>query len=131
MDNSVAPCGMSLNQPEGFKAVTGQVPAALSPQCLRMGQDGSQCLQQGWAWGLGTLPESRRLGGKVIGMQRVRPAEHGSVFLGFAWYHSGQQQRSETCLVQGLVGRQPDLHAKTACLCSYAQWAAHAVQQEW
>lgn len=94
-----------------------------------MGQDGGQCLEQRWGWGLGTLPESRHLGGEVIGGWWVRLAEHGCAFPGFAWCLSGQEQRSETYLVQGLVGRQPNLHAKTHCLCGYAQWAAHAVRQ--
>ena len=40
-----------------------------------------------------------------------------------------QEQSSETYLVPGPVGGQPGLTAKT-CLCSRAQWAAHAVRQD-
>ena len=42
---------------------------------------------------------------------------------------TGQEQRSEAHLVQGLAGWQPCLHAQACCLCSHAQWAAHAVRQ--
>ncbi|KAJ8796197.1 hypothetical protein J1605_018139 [Eschrichtius robustus] len=40
-----------------------------------------------------------------------------------------QEQSSETYLVPGPVGGQPGLTAKT-CLCSRAQWAAHAGLEE-
>lgn len=59
----------------------GQVPGALSAQCLRMGQDEANVRV---GVGLGTLPESRCLGEEMMGGWGLRLAESGSVFPGFA-----------------------------------------------
>ena len=81
----------------------------------------------GVGWGLGALPESTNLDGVVIGESGWLNVVLSSQ--GLCGVSQWQEQSSETYLVPGPVGGQPGLTAKT-CLCSRAQWAAHAVRQD-